>query len=67
MKASELPATGHDILVMTIWIGALGKALVHAGALKKSDITKELVLLRHSCPPEIRLEIDNMLKVIEGW
>ena len=67
MKASDHPATGHDILVLTIWIGSLGKALVNSGALKKSDITNELKLLRHSCPPEIQLEIDNMFTVIDNW
>jgi hypothetical protein len=67
MKPGDHTATGHDILVLTIWIGALGQALVNTGAIKKSDITKELRLLRPSCPPEIQLEIDNMFAVIEGW
>jgi hypothetical protein len=35
MNAGDYKATGHDILIMMIWIGTLGKLLVRNGTLKK--------------------------------
>jgi hypothetical protein len=67
MNGRNIPATGHDILCMTVWIGTLGKALIKKGLLEKSDLITQLHELRPSCPPELQLEIDNMCKTIERW
>jgi hypothetical protein len=67
MNARDYQATGHDVLVIMIWIGTLGKLLVRNGTLKKTELNAELALLRNTCPPETQLEIDNMLQTIASW
>jgi hypothetical protein len=67
MDPTKHPATGHDIMVALIWITTLGKALVKTGTLKKTDLTGQLHQLKPSCTPELQLEIENMLMVIDKW
>jgi hypothetical protein len=67
MNGRNMPATGHDILTVIVWITVLGKSPIKRGVLDKSDLTDELAALRPGCPPEMQLEIDNMVKTIASW
>jgi hypothetical protein len=67
MNGRNISATGHDILVIMIWIGLLGKALVSKGVIEKKDLTNQVAEFRPSCPPEVQLEIDNLVRTIASW
>ena len=67
MKASEQPATGHDIACVMIWITTLGKALVKKGLVSRIELTEPLNELYETSSPEIRAEIDNMRSTIFSW
>ena len=54
---------------MFVWIAAIGKALVKAGAVSKDDILAELddIKKRGGQPPELIRDIDGMIKNVESW
>ncbi len=67
VSATTRPATEHDIIVFGIWIKALGEALIKKGVLTKAEITDGIKQVRPTLPPELQIEVDNMIELVAKW
>lgn len=69
MSEHDAPVTHDELSRVFVWIAAIGKALVKAGAISKEDIVAELddIKKRGGQPPEMVGDIDGMIRNVKSW
>jgi len=65
---TDRPATEHDILVLTMHVTALGKALVTKGIITKNELNDQLLKMHVAAPTELlKAELLNIINKVKAW
>jgi len=60
--------TPRDLISINIWSFTLGKVLVQAGVLQKTDIINEFQsVLATKIDPLVQGQINTMIQTVQGW
>lgn len=68
MSALSGPVSQHELLSLSIWVDAFGKALVKKGVLTKDEVQVEMhLIMAKPIPEDLKQEIKNMIIEINKW
>jgi len=60
--------TKHDLLSLTVWVDAFGKALIKKGILTKKEVQVEMhTIMDKPIPEDLKNEIKNMIVELDKW